>query len=140
MMDLCKGSAGPGHRRYRPFAILILVLFAASFSTSNAAQMSAQDLLTACAGDGVAKATCNGYLMAITDFVLQREGRGRGNARTCVPDTATVDQVRDAVLNVAQRRAERAQSGIRLVAAAMRVTWPCDAPPTAPPDAAAKPQ
>src|ERR1700730_15607553 len=44
---------------------------------SNAAAMSASDLLAACSGDATAKATCNGYLMAVTDMVLQRESRGR---------------------------------------------------------------
>jgi hypothetical protein len=93
---------------------------------SNAALMSAQDLLTACSGDGVAKATCDGYLMAATDVVLRRESRGRSNARLCVPPTVTVDQVREAVLNAGQQgRAVRAPAGLGLVTAAMRRTWPC---------------
>jgi Rap1a immunity proteins len=92
-------------------------------NASNAALMSAPDLLTACSGDAVAKATCNGYLMAVTDAVLLRESRGGG--RSCVPETVTVDQVRDAVLNVSARRAAHAGTALRLVTGAMRVTWPC---------------
>jgi hypothetical protein len=108
---------------------LITVIFALVLvapAASNAALMSGQDLLTACSGDAVARATCNGYLMAATDLVLRREGRGGVNARLCVPPTITVDQVREAVLNVGQQgRAVRAPAGLGLVAAAMRRTWPC---------------
>jgi Rap1a immunity proteins len=101
-------------------ALLLLLLAPAP---SNAALMSAQDLLTACSGDAMAKATCDGYLMAATDLVLRRQGRGR----VCVPATVTVDQVREAVLNVGQQgRAARAPAGLGLVAAAMRRTWPCE--------------
>ena len=90
---------------------------------SNAALMSAQDLLTACSGDAVAKATCDGYLMAATDAVLRRESRGRGNGKVCVPETVTVDQVRAAVLDIGrQGRAGRAPAGLALVAFAMRRT------------------
>jgi hypothetical protein len=99
-------------------------------AASNAAMMSAQDLLTACSGDAVARATCNGYLMAATDLVLRREGRGGANARMCVPPTVTVDQVREAVLNVRQQgRPIRAPAGLGLIAAAMRRTWPCQGSP-----------
>jgi hypothetical protein len=95
-------------------------------AASRAALMSAQDLLTACSGDAMAKATCNGYLMAATDLVLRRQGRGR----VCIPADITVDQVRDAVLNVGrQGRAMRAPAGLGLVAAAMRRTWPCQGSP-----------
>jgi Rap1a immunity proteins len=108
-----------------------LLLFAPA--ASNAAMMSAQDLLTACSGDAVARATCDGYLMAATDLVLRREGRGRANARMCVPPTVTVDQVREAVLNVGEQgRAVRAPVGLGLVAAAMRSSWPCQGSPEQP--------
>jgi hypothetical protein len=106
-------------------ALPLLILVPAA---SNAALMSAQDLATACSGDPMARATCNGYLMAATDAVLLRESRGRGNEKVCVPSTVTVDQVRDAVLNVAQhRRVAEAPTGVMLVVRALRVTWPCDA-------------
>ncbi|MGA3000821.1 MAG: Rap1a/Tai family immunity protein [Acetobacteraceae bacterium] len=106
-------------------AALALLVFAPA--ASHAALMSAQDLLTACSGDAVARATCDGYLMAATDLVLRREGRGRTKARLCVPATVTIDQVRDAVLNVGQqRRAMRAPAGLGLVAIAMRRSWPCE--------------
>ena len=86
--------------------------------------MTAQDLLNACAAGGQARATCDGYLMAITDIILRRESNG--NAKVCVPQTVTIDQVRDAVLNTGQRpRVRQAQNALRLVAVAMRVAWPC---------------
>lgn len=95
-------------------------------AASHAALMSTQDLLTACSGDAVARATCDGYLMAATDLVLRRQSRGKANARLCMPPTITVDQVREAVLNVGQQgRAARAPAGLGLVAVAMRRTWPC---------------
>jgi hypothetical protein len=110
-------------------AKLIAAVFASLLfvpAASNAALMSAQDLLTACSGDAVAKATCDGYLMAATDLVLRREGHGRANGTMCVPPTVTVDQVREAVLNVGQQgRPVRAPAGLGLVAAAMRRSWPC---------------
>lgn len=107
-------------------AILALPLVVPA--ASKAALMSAQDLLTACSGDAVAKATCDGYLMAATDLVLRRESRDRSNARLCVPATVTVEQVRAAVLDVGrQGRAGRAPAGLGLVAFAMRRTWPCQA-------------
>jgi hypothetical protein len=112
-------------------------------AASNAALMSAQDLLTACSGDGTARATCDGYLMAATDLVLRRQGRGQARAKLCVPATVTVDQVRDAVINAGrQGRAARAPAGLGLVAAAMRRTWPCegsDAPPFGDPGANQRP-
>lgn len=98
-------------------------------AASNAAMMSAQDLITACSGDATARATCDGYLMAATELVLRRQGRGR----ICVPSTVTVDQVREAVLNAGQQgRAARAPAGLGLVAAAMRRTWPCQDPNAGP--------
>jgi Ssp1 endopeptidase immunity protein Rap1a len=109
-------------------AAAILALPLVTPAASNAALMSAQDLLTACSGDAVAKATCDGYLMAATDLVLRRESRGRGNGKVCVPETVTVDQVRAAVLDVGrQGRAGRAPAGLGLVTFAMRRTWPCQA-------------
>jgi hypothetical protein len=106
-----------------PFLILVP-------PASNAALMSAQDLATACSGDATARATCNGYLMATTDAVLLKESRGRGNGKACVPPTVTIDQVRDAVLNVAEhRRVAQAPVGVTLVTRALRATWPCDAAP-----------
>jgi Rap1a immunity proteins len=122
-------SVTPESTRQAWQANLIAASFALSLfapAASNAAMMSAQDLLTACSGDAVARATCDGYLMAATDLVLRREGRGRANARMCVPPTVTVEQVREAVLNVGQQgRAVRAPIGLGLVAAAMRRSWPC---------------
>jgi hypothetical protein len=115
------------------FALLLIVPAA-----SNAALMSAQDLLTACSGDAMARATCDGYLMAATDLVLRRQNNGRqndgrANGRLCVPPTVTVDQVRTAVLKVGQQgRAMRAPAGLGLVAFAMRRTWPCDGSPGEP--------
>ena len=38
----------------------------------------------------MARATCDGYLMAVTDLVLRRQGRGQANARLCVPPTVTI--------------------------------------------------
>jgi hypothetical protein len=95
-------------------------------TASHAALMSGQDLITACSGEPRAKATCDGYLMAVTDIVLRRESRGHTGGKVCVPDTVTQEQVRDAVLNVAQRpRAAHAPSGAGLVLMALRATWPC---------------
>jgi len=100
---------------------------------ANAALMTARDLVSACSGEPRARATCDGYLMAVADLVLQRESRGRAGGKVCVPETVTQEQIRDAVLNVAQRpRAARAQTGAMLVMFALRVTWPCNgngAPP-----------
>jgi hypothetical protein len=111
------------------FALALTLLLIAP-TGSRAALMSARDLLAACSGDAMARATCDGYLMAATDLVLRREGRGRANGRLCVPATVTVDQVRDAVLNVGQRgRGARAPAGLGLVAAALRRTWPCQGAP-----------
>jgi hypothetical protein len=127
-------------------AVGLLVLMP---SGSRAAMLSARDLVADCSGDAVAVATCDGYLMAVTDYVLQRESRGREGGKVCVPETVTVGQVRDAVLNVAHRQAGnradspdgpggegrgalRAPNGLRLVARAMRVTWPCDTAPNRP--------
>jgi hypothetical protein len=103
-----------------------MALLLSAPAASHAALMSAQDLLTACSGDAMARATCDGYLMAATDLVLRREGRGRAKARLCVPSTVTIDQIREAVLSVGrQGRAMRAPAGLGLVAIAMRRTWPC---------------
>jgi hypothetical protein len=103
---------------------LVLPLLLPIATPSHAAMMTAPDLLNACAGGGTAKATCDGYLMAITDIILRRESRG--NAKVCVPQTVTIDQVRDAVLNTGQRpRARQAPNALRLVAVAMHVAWPC---------------
>ena len=65
---------------------------------------------------------------------------GRGPAMTLrgpatrLRETVTVDQVRDAVIDLGWRdRATRAPAGgIGLVAAAMRMAWPCDGPPREP--------
>jgi hypothetical protein len=104
-------------------ALVLPILFPMA-APSHAAMMTAQDLLNACAGGGTAKATCDGYLMAITDVILRRESRG--NAKVCVPQSVTVDQVRDAVLNTGQRpRVRQAPNALRLVAVAMHVAWPC---------------
>jgi Rap1a immunity proteins len=109
---------------------LALPFLIAATAASNAALMSAQDLATACSGDAAARATCNGYLMATTDAVLLKESRGRGNGKVCVPPTVTIDQVRDAVLSVAEhRRVAQAPVGVTLVTRALRATWPCDAAP-----------
>jgi hypothetical protein len=92
---------------------------------AKASLMSGQDLLSACGGDGNGRTVCDGYLMGLTDIVLHRESRGHGG-RICLPASVTVDQVRDAVLAVGHRpRLMRAPSGVAVVAAAMRVTWPC---------------
>jgi hypothetical protein len=110
-------------------ALLLLVPVA-----SHAALLSAQDLITACSGDPQAKATCDGYLMAVTDLILLRESRGH-NGKICVPEAVTRDQIRDAVMNVAQRpRAAHAPNGAAVVMMALRATWPCnDAPNNAAP-------
>lgn len=100
--------------------------------SSRAALLSAPDLLTACSGDAVAKATCDGYIGGIADLVLQREGRGHTGGKLCLPDSVTHDQLRDAVLSVAHRpRAAHAPSGAMLVMLAMRATWPCNEAPKA---------
>ncbi len=103
-----------------------LALLLAGSTPSHAAMMSAQDLIAACSGDNRAKATCDGYLMAVTDLILQRQSHGRAAGKICVPETITQQQVRDAVLNVAQHpRAAQADSGTMLVLMAMRKTFPC---------------
>lgn len=110
------------HSKAILLATAALALLAAS-GRADAALVSARDLAAACAGDAAAKAMCNGYLMAVTDGVLQRESRG-GNRKMCVPDNVTVDQVRDSVTHYGGKAAD-APTGIRLVIAAMRATWPC---------------
>ena len=50
---------------------MALLLLTLAPTVSNAALMSAQDLVTACSGDATAKAACNGYLMAVTDALLK---------------------------------------------------------------------
>ena len=126
-------KAGHGVRRTLPNMkpiLLALALLLLAAVPSNAALMSARDLLAACSGDAVAKAICDGYLMAVTDLVLRRETNSRGNGKTCVPATVAVDQVRDAVLTISQRgRAAQAPAGLGLVTVALRLTWPCEAAP-----------
>jgi hypothetical protein len=107
--------------------LLALALLLLAATPSNAALMSARDLLAACSGDAIAKATCDGYIMAVTDLILRRETNGRGNDKLCVPVTVTVEQVRDAVLTVGQRgHAAQAPAGLGLVTVALRRTWPCE--------------
>ena len=107
-------------------ALLLFALLLFAPGASNAALMSPQDLLTACSGDAMARATCNGYLMAATDLVLRRESHGGTNAKVCLPPGVTVDQVRDAVLNFGQQgRPLQAPAGLGLIAAAMHRAWPC---------------
>lgn len=104
-----------------------LALLAAASVPSHAALMSGQDLIAACSGDAQGKAVCDGYLMAVTDAVLQREARGHQGGRICVPTNITTDQVRQAVLGLSNRpRAMNAPAGVALVAAALKMTWPCD--------------
>jgi Rap1a immunity proteins len=111
-------------------ALLTLALALIAPIASKAALLSAQDLTTSCSGDLRARTICDGYLMAVTDAILLRESRGRTGGRVCLPEAVTLDQVRDAVLNIAQRpRAAHAPSGVMLVMMAMRVTWPCDEAP-----------
>jgi hypothetical protein len=106
---------------------LLLALSLLTPATSHAALLGAPDLLTACSGDAVARATCDGYIGGIADLVLQREGRGHTGGKLCLPDSVTRDQLRDAVLSVAHRpRAAHAPSGAMLVMLAMRATWPCN--------------
>jgi hypothetical protein len=106
---------------------ILLALMLIAPATSNAALVSAQELTAACSGDAKGRAACDGYLMAVADTLLLRESRGRTGGKVCLPETVTLDQVRAAVLNVAQRpRAARAPSGVMLVMMAMRVTWPCN--------------
>jgi hypothetical protein len=119
----------PSRRTGRLLGLALPLLLLAP-ATSNAALMSAQELVTACSGDQTAKAACNGYLMAVTDALLLRESRGRTTRRVCLPETVSVDQVRDAVLDVAQRpRAEHAPSGVMVVMMALRRTFPCQEAP-----------
>jgi hypothetical protein len=107
--------------------LLALAVLAFAPSASHAALMSGQDLVAACSGDATGKAICDGYLMAVTDAVLQRESRGRTGGKACVPSTVTIDQVRQAVVGVSSRpRAMSAPAGVGVVAAALRMTWPCD--------------
>ncbi len=109
---------------------LATALLACAPAASHAAMLSAQDLVTDCSGDATAMATCNGYLMAVTDIALRRESRASGEGKVCVPETVTVAQVREAVLSVAHgpggQAAVHAPTGLRLVARALRATWPCD--------------
>jgi hypothetical protein len=115
----------PSRRTGRWLGLALPLLILTSLP-AKAALMSAQDLVTACSGDQTAKAACNGYLMAVTDALLLRESRGRSSRRVCLPETVSVDQVRDAVLGVAQRpRAEHAASGVMVVMMALRRTFPC---------------
>jgi hypothetical protein len=105
------------------FAALLLLPLA---RPSHAAMMTAQDLMSACSAGGQARATCDGYLMAIADFAQRRAAHRGGQAKVCMPAEVTVDQVRDAVLRIGERgRALRAPYGLGLVAVALRRTWPC---------------
>jgi hypothetical protein len=95
--------------------------------------MSAQDLVAACSADQRGRGVCDGYLMAVTDAILLRESRGQAQGRVCLPQDVTVNQVRDAVLNVSQRpRAARASSGLMLVMMALRVNFHCQGDQTPP--------
>jgi len=88
---------------------------------ARAAPMTGQDLVAACTGDATGKATCNGYLQALTDLVLRREEHSQNGGKICMPDTTTVDQVRDAVL----ASSHHAPFALGMVNMAMRKTWPC---------------
>ena len=113
-------------------ATAVLALGSMGGSTgSRAAMLSGPDLLTACGGNATAKATCDGYLMAVTDAVLQRESRARGKGKLCVPETVTIDQVRESVMGFTKQAKAPAQPmtgapALRLVTAALRTTWPCE--------------
>lgn len=110
---------------------LAAAVLIAPLAEARAALLSGPDLLKACEGNAMAKATCDGYLMAVTDAVLQRESGGKGKGKLCVPETVTVDQVRDGVLDFVKRDKLVAASwpALRMVTAGLRATWPCaDAP------------
>ena len=101
---------------------------------ARAAPLSGRDLLAACGGNATAKATCDGYLMAVTDAVLQREARAKGKGKLCVPETVTIDQVRVGVTDFVSRDKPRdnpvaSWSALRLANAALRATWPCEDAP-----------
>ena len=108
----------------------VLALSVIAPLAAKASLMSGQDLLSACGGDGNGRTVCDGYLMGLTDIVLQRKAAADGG-KICLPASVTVDQVRDAVLAVGHRpRLMRAPSGVAVVAAAMRS--PGGAPATRP--------
>lgn len=114
---------------------LAAAVLALSSMGSNAALLSGPDLLKACEGNATAKATCDGYLMAVTDLVLQREARGRGKGKLCVPETVTIGQVRESVLDFVRKDKPRDKPvaaswpAPRMVTASLRTTWPCDDAP-----------
>jgi hypothetical protein len=118
---------------YAKAITLTLILSLLFPIVSRAEMMSAQDLITACSADQRGRGVCDGYLMAVTDAILLRESRGRAQGRVCVPRDVTVNQVRDAVLNLSQRpRAARAPSGVMLVMIALRVNFRCQDEPMPP--------
>jgi hypothetical protein len=131
------GTISPGQAMtgltYAKVIIVTLILSLFIPIASRAEMMSAQDLITACSADQRGRGVCDGYLMAVTDAILLRETRGRAQGRVCVPRDVTVNQVRDAVLNVSQRpRAARAPSGVMLVMIALRVNFRCQGEPMPP--------
>ena len=110
---------------WKSIALAALLLLPLA-TPSRAAMMTAQDLLSACSGGGPARATCDGYLMAVTDLALRRAAHANRQARICLPAEVTIDQVRDAVLQAGGGgRVMRAPFGLGLVAVALRRTWPC---------------
>jgi hypothetical protein len=131
------GTIWPGQAMtgvtYAKAIVLTLILSLFMPVAARAEMMSAQDLITACSADQRGRGVCDGYLMAVTDAILLRESRGRAQGRVCVPQDVTVNQVRDAVLNVSQRpRAARAPGGVMLVMLALRVNFHCQGEPMPP--------
>ncbi len=96
-----------------------------------AAPMSAQSLLSACTGDAMAKANCEGYLQALGDLLSRRETAGKATGRICLPATIAPDQLRGAVVNFAAQKTNGRLPPLALGLAnqAMQLTWPCDSTP-----------
>ncbi len=110
-------------------AAVLLCLGAAVSAPAVAAPMTAVELTAACSGDASAKLTCDGYLRALTDFVLVREARGM-HGKICLPSGVTGDQIRETVVSFANAKPPRgAPTAIRLVSAALRAKYPCSGAP-----------
>ena len=113
-------------------AILAGALMCLAAGQASAAPMTAAELTAACTGDANARLTCDGYLRALTDFVLVRAAQGK-NGKVCLPKTIAVEQVRDAVTKFAAAKPPKGDpTAIRLVSAAMRAKYPCGGAPRTP--------
>ena len=92
------------------------------------AHLSGMDLVAACASDEpVAQATCRGYVMAVADVLRQPRFREGPDARSCLPDRITIEDIRDRTVAFAKaRRSATLSIGVQAIADALRSDFQCD--------------